>query len=99
MLRRLLFSSVVALAAVVVNWLVFGSSSPLHDYFLRHGSAIEDFWAALNIGPVILAALISHNHGGGDEAVYLLLVFVQWFIFALVVSHFLFKLAARARKV
>src|SRR5258707_372028 len=94
MKQRLLFSIVVAFGAVLVNWLILGRSSPLHQYFLTHGSGIEDLWLALNVIPVLLAAMISHNPGGGDELVYMLLLFVQWFTIAFVVSFFLFRLFA-----
>jgi hypothetical protein len=88
---RLLFSLVVAVGAVLVNWLILGDSSPLHQYFLRHGSGIEDFWLALNFLPVLLAAIVSRNPGGGDELLYAVLVFIQWFTIAFMVSSFLFK--------
>jgi len=87
----MLFSLIVALGAVLVNWLILGDSSPLHDYFLRHGSGIEDLWLALNFIPVLLATVVSRNPGGGDELVYLVLVFVQWFTVALVASFFLLR--------
>jgi len=95
MKQRILFSLAVALAAVLVNWLILGDSSPLHEYFLRHESGIEDFWLALNVIPVLLAALVSRNPGGGDEFVYMISLFSQWFTAALVVSFFLFRFAGR----
>ncbi len=88
---RLLFSIVIAFGAVLVNWLFLGDSSPLHQYFLRHGSAIQEFWLTLNLIPVLFAGLISHNHGGGDELVYMLLLFAQWLPIAFVISTFLFR--------
>jgi len=88
---RLLFSLVVAVGAVLVNWLILGDSSPLHQYFLRHGSGIQDLWLALNFLPVLLAVMASRNHGGGDELVYSVLLFIQWFTIAFMVSSFLFR--------
>ena len=64
--QLLLFSIVVAFGAVLINWLFMGNSSPLYQYFLRHGSAIQELWLALNFIPILLATLISHNHGGGE---------------------------------
>ncbi len=95
MKQRVLFSLLVAFGAVLVNWIILGDSSPLHQYFLRHGSGIEDFWLALNFIPVLLAALISRNPGGGAELVYIVLLFVQWFTIAFVVSFFLVRFARR----
>lgn len=95
MKQRLLFSIVVSFGAVLVNWLILGDSSPLHEYFLRHGSGIETFWLALNFIPVLLAAVISRNPGGPDELVYIFLLFVQWFTIAFVLSFFLFRLFAK----
>ena len=92
---RLLFSLVVAVGAVLVNWLILGDSSPLHQYFLRHGSGIEDSWLALNFIPVLLAAVVSRNPGGGDEFLYVVLLFVQWFTIAFLVSFYLFRFAGR----
>ena len=81
----------LAFGAVLINWLFMGSSSPLYQYFLRHGSAIQELWLALNFIPILLATLISHNHGGGDDLIYTLLLFIQWFTIAFVVSRFLFR--------
>lgn len=95
MKRRALFSLIVALGAVLVNWLILGDSSPLHQYFLRHGSGIVNFWLALNFIPVLLGVMVSRSHGGPNELVYIVLVFVQWFIIAFVVSFFLTRLGHR----
>ena len=92
---RLVFSLVVAVGAVLVNWLILGDSSPLHQYFLRRGSGIEDFWLALNFIPVLLAAIVSRNPGGGDELVYSVLLFIQWFTIAFVASAFLFRVSRK----
>jgi hypothetical protein len=89
--QRVLFSLIVAFGAVLVNWLILGDSSPLHDYFLRHGSGIEDLWLALNVIPVLLASVITRNPGGGDEWLYVVLLFVQWFVIAFALSVFVFR--------
>ncbi len=94
-MKRLLFSLLVAIGSVLVNWLILGDSSPLHQYFLRQGSGIQDFWLVLNFIPVLLAAVVSRNPGGGDELVYVVLLFVQWFTIALVASSFLFRVFAK----
>ena len=85
---RLVFSLVVAVGAVLVNWLILGDSSPLHQYFLKRGSGIEDFWLELNFIPVLLAAIVSRNHGGGDELVYSVLLFILWFTIGFMRPHF-----------
>ena len=88
-MKRVLFSLVIGFGAVLVNWLILGRSSPLHEYFLRHG--IENSWLGLNFIPVFLALVVSRNPAGGNELVYVVLVFVQWFTVALLVSSFLFR--------
>ena len=95
MKQRVLFSLLVAVGAVLVNWIILGDSSPLHQYFLRRGSGVEDFWLALNFIPVLLAAVISRNPGGGDEFLYVAFLFIQWFTIAFVVSFYLFRFAGR----
>jgi len=91
---RVLFSLVVGLGAVLVNWLILGDS-PLHEYFLRHGAGIRDVWLPLNFIPVLLSVIASSSHGGGNEFVYVVMVFIQWFTIAFVVSSFLTRLRHR----
>ena len=92
---RVLFSLVVGLGAVLVNWLILGDSSPLHEYFLRHAPGIRGVWLPLNFIPVLLSVIASSSHGGGNELVYVVMVFVQWFTIAFVVSSFLTRLRHR----
>jgi hypothetical protein len=82
---RLIFSGFFALGALLVNWLVLGDSSPLHEYFLWHG-ALPNLWAPLNIVPVIGAAVVAGNPHSGSEVIYKILLVIQWFIIGFLLS-------------
>ena len=82
---RLIFSGIVALGALIVDWLVLGESSPFHDYFLWHGG-LRDLWAPLNIVPVIGSAIVAGNPHSGSEIIYSILLAIQWFIIGFLLS-------------
>ena len=83
---QLVFSGIVALIALTVNWLVLGDSSPLHEYFLWH-TGLPNWWMALNICPVIGAAFVAGNPHSGSEIVYGLFLVIQWLIFGFLLSR------------
>jgi hypothetical protein len=82
---RLIFSAIFAFGALLVDWLVLGESSPLHDYFLWHGT-LRNLWAPLNIVPVIGSAVVAGNPHSGSEIIYKILLAVQWFIIGFLLS-------------
>jgi hypothetical protein len=82
---RLVFSGIVALGALIVNWLVLGDSSPFHEYFLWH-SDLPDFWAAMNIVPAIGSVIVAGNPHSNSEIIYGLLLVIQWFIVGFLLS-------------
>ena len=88
---RLIFSGILAFCALIVNWLVLGQSSPFHYHFLWHGE-LPNWWAALNIIPVIGSALVAGNPHSGSEIIYAILLVIQWFIIGFLVSNALLAL-------
>jgi hypothetical protein len=88
---RIIFSSVIAVGALTVNWLVLGDSSPFHQHFLWH-SDLPDLWAAMHIVPVICSAIIAGNPHSGSEIVYGFMLVIQWFIVAFLLSGVLVRL-------
>lgn len=89
--RRLVFSVLLALGAVLITWLVQDESSPFADYFLWH-PGLRNFWAILNAVPYIAAEILT------DESIVLFTVlqFIQWFVVGFVLS-FLFSIFFRRR--
>lgn len=69
-MRHLIFGFVVALIATLVTWLAIVDNS----------SGLAEFWIALNILPMIIGSIISGSHAGPSEAVFYVLLFIQWFI-------------------
>jgi hypothetical protein len=78
------------ICAIVVDWLVQGSSSPLDHYFLWH-TAIPNFWGMLNIIPVLVSTLIAGNPHSQSEVVYAFGVFIQWSLIVYVICSFIFR--------
>ncbi|SRR6266436_295548 len=87
---KVTFSVVGGIAAVIVNWLVEGDTSPLYHYFLWHG-AIPNIWGMLNIIPVIVSALIAGNPHSESEVIYAFGVFIQWFLITYLVCSLIPK--------
>ena len=85
MMFRLIFSGITAFGALIINWLVLGESSPLHDYFLWHG-ALPNLWLMLHIAPIIGTAIVAGDPHSGSEIVYAILLFIQWFIVGFLLS-------------
>ena len=88
---RLIFSGILALGALIVNWLVLGDSSPFHKYFLWHVE-LPNLWAAMNIFPAIAAAIVAGNPHSGSEIIYGLMLVIQWFIVGFLLSSALLAL-------
>ena len=82
---KLIFSGMLALTALVLNWLLLHDTSPLHQYFIWHGD-IPNLWAALNIVPVLVSAIVAGDPHSGSEAVYLIADILQWFIIGYLLS-------------
>jgi hypothetical protein len=95
MLNKLIFqltvSGIAALIALIVNWLVLGDSSPLHEYFVWH-TGLPNWWLALNVLPAIGSAIVAGNPHSGSEIVYGLFLVIQWFIFGFLLSRGLLAL-------
>ncbi len=88
--RRLVFSVLLSLGAILITWLVHGESSPFANYFLWH-VGLRNFWTALNAVPYIVTAILT------DDSVILftILQFIQWFIVAFVLSTLLSRVFKR----
>ena len=82
---RIIFSSLLAVAALIVNWLVLGDSSPFHEHFLWH-TTLPNLWIALHIVPVICSAIVAGNPHSGSESVYGFVLVIQWFILGFLLS-------------
>jgi hypothetical protein len=91
---QLMFSGIVALISLTVNWLVLADSSPFHEHFLWH-TGLPNWWLAMNIFPAIGSAVIAGNPHSGSEIVYGLFLVIQWFIFGFLLSRLLLALGSR----
>ncbi|SRR6266496_3015659 len=81
--ERLIFSSLIALGAVLLTWILHGESSPVADYFLLH-NGFPNFWLTLDALAFILGAVISGSHAGSPLVLFTILQIIQWFIVAFV---------------
>jgi hypothetical protein len=88
---QLIFSGVVALIALIVNWLVLGDSSPFHGHFIWR-TGLPNWWMALNIFPAIGSAVVAGNPHSGSEIVYAFFLLIQWFILGFLLSRLLLTL-------
>jgi len=94
---RLIFSGLLSVTALIVNWLVLGDGSPFHEHFLWH-SDLPNLWAAMHIVPVICSAIVAGNPHSGSEIIYGLVLGIQWFIFGFLLSGLLARLRLRVMK-
>jgi hypothetical protein len=78
------------IAAVIVNWLALGETSPLYHYFIWHG-AFPSIWGMLNIIPVLVSTLIAGNPHSQSEVVYACGVFVQWTLIVYLLCSLILK--------
>ena len=86
MKARFIFAGIFLLVVLLVHWLVLGRGSPLSDYFLWH-VGLPNVLRGLNVIPAVLAAILSHNHGGGDAIVFAPLFLIQWLAVGFLLSH------------
>jgi hypothetical protein len=86
----MIFSFASGVGAVILNWVLLGEASPLHDYFIWHG-AIPNLWGMLNIIPAIVSALIARNSHSGSELLYAFGVFLQWFLIVFLLCTLILK--------
>jgi len=87
---RIIFSIASGIGAAILNWVLLGENSPLHDYFIWHG-AIPNLWGMLNIVPAMISALIARNPHSGSELIYGFGVFVQWFLIVYLLCTLILK--------
>ena len=74
--RKLIFSSAFAGAALALNWLILGETSPLYQYFLWN-VGIPNFWGRLNTIPYIVALVLS------SDMIFWAAFVAQWFLVGL----------------
>src|SRR5215510_1214163 len=87
---KVIISFMAGTLALFITWLAFSESSPFHGYFLSH-TAIPNLWGAVNIFPVIVAALIEGNPHSFSETVAAVGIFFQWSIISYVLCAVLFR--------
>ena len=76
---RVVFSSLVVVAALLFTWLTLGDSSPLHNYFLSH-SAVPDLWQVTVFAPYLVSVMLSGNAHSPPMAIFFLALIIQWFV-------------------
>jgi hypothetical protein len=74
--KKLIFAGVFAGAALALNWLFEGETSPFHEHFIWD-VRLPNFWARLNTIPYTLALVFS------SELVYWAVFIAQWLLFGL----------------
>jgi hypothetical protein len=76
---RLVFSTLVVLAALLISWLILGDSSPFHNYFLWH-SELPNVWAVTTLLPFLFSAMLSGNPHSPPMSIFAFALIVQWFV-------------------
>jgi hypothetical protein len=74
--KKLIFAGVFAGAALALNWLIEGETSPFYEHFIWD-VRIPNFWARLNTIPYTIALVFS------SELVYLAVFLAQWLLIGL----------------
>jgi hypothetical protein len=74
---QLVFSLVVATAALLVTWVVLSDDSPFTDYVARHGDA-ANMWRLTVLLPFVFSAVISRNPHSPSTALFIVGLFLQW---------------------
>ena len=92
---RLIFSTLIALGAILLTWILLGDSSPFAGYFSAY-RGLRNLSLALNVLPFIVSAMLSGSHGGGPTILFTVLQFIQWFLIAFVLSTLLLRVFKRA---
>ena len=87
MRARLIFTGIFFLVVLLAHWLILGRSSPMSEYFLWH-VGLPNVLRGLNVFPAVVAAVLSHNHGGGDAIVFMPLFLIQWLVIGFLLSRF-----------
>jgi hypothetical protein len=99
--RRVTFhlsiSLLTLLGAFVINWLIFGETSPASEYFLWN-VGLPNAWRGLNIIPGIISAIASGNLHGGNEIVFFVVFSIQWLLVGLVFSFVLLLFRMKREK-
>lgn len=86
---RLIIGGAFVVAAFFFDWLIGSDeSSPIGNYFLYHVT-IPNIWRAINLPPLIIAAIVSGNPHTFSGLIVDIVFAVQWFGIGYLVSLFL----------
>ena len=94
---QVVFSSLVVVAGLVITWLILGDGSPFYKYFLW-SSDLPNIWQVTTIIPYIISAMLSGNPHSPPMAIFILLLIIQWAVFACLLSIPAAKLWVRLQK-
>jgi hypothetical protein len=94
---QVVFSVVVATAALLVTWLILGDASPFSNYFGRHGDA-ANAWRMTMVLPFLFSAVISKNPHSPPTAIFIVGLFLQWSMVGYLLSIPLARRWARGQK-
>ena len=93
---RLITGGVFVVAAFFFDWLIGSDeSSPFGNYFLYHVT-IPNIWRAINLPPLIIAAIVSGNPHTFSGLIVDIVFAVQWFGIGYLVSLFFCRRSRRA---
>ena len=93
---QLYFIIPFVISAGIAEWLVHADSSPLHEYFLYHGT-IPAMWGLLDLPAYLIGAIVGGNpHAISLPAAYIGFV-IQWFLVGWLLSLLLCGLIKRLR--
>jgi hypothetical protein len=82
---QVLFSTVVALASLLITWLTLADASPFADYVARHRQ-FHDTWRMTAVVPFLLSAVVTRNPHSPPTAAFAVALFLQWSLVGYVLS-------------
>jgi hypothetical protein len=101
MSRKVIFhfsvSAFTLVVAFVVNWFMFGETSPASNYFLWH-VGLPNAWRGMNIIPGFISAIADNNIHGGNVFVFYVVFAIQWLLVGLVFSFVLLLFRMKREK-
>jgi hypothetical protein len=95
--RHLLFALALTAAMAVTGWLLTGTTSPAHNYFLNHVEA-PNLWRVINLPAFLVAAMVDGNAHQPSGFSFAAIFIAQWAALGILFSWIFLQLRTRLRQ-